>query len=215
MLVDMWMTPDPLTIDAATSVSKAAMLMVRHEVRRLPVVDRGRLVGIVSAGDVARAFPADLNPTSPAVSDDSVPRPVSAIMSRDLRTVPSGTAIEAAARVMRDHKIGAMPVMRGTDLVGILTESDVFRAFVEMNDVAAGRVRVTFDLAEDEDVTDTIGELCRAHGARVASIMSFHHRDRRTGDRKRLGVVRLQGGEAALLDALWGSHHRVLSVMHE
>ena len=219
MLVDMWMTPEPLTIEPTTSVSKAALLMLHHHVRHLPIVDGerdgARLVGIVSRGDVARAFPADLNPTSAAVSETSVPSPVSTIMTRNVGTIPSGTPIETAARVMRDRKIGAMPVMRGARLAGIVTESDVFRAFIEMNDVGAGQTRVTFDLDENEDVTDTVGALCRAHGARIATVLSFHHRDRRTGERKRLGVVRIQGGEAPLLDALWASHHRVLSVTHD
>lgn len=219
MLVDMWMTPDPITIEPTTSVAKAALVMAHRRVRHLAVVDHSRLdaplVGIVSAGDVARAFPPDLNPASGAVSETSVPQPVSGIMTRAVRTVASGTAIGAAACVMRAEKIGAMPVMRGAHLIGIVTESDVFHALVEMCDPTMGGIRVTFALAEDEDVTATLADLCHTHGASVTSILAFHHRDRATGEQQRLGVVRLQGGEDQLVDALWASRHRVLSVIHE
>jgi acetoin utilization protein AcuB len=218
MIVDMWMTHDPLGIDPATSVSAAALLMVHHGVRRLVVVDRShghaRLVGIVSAGDVARAFPPDLNPVSAAVSERSVPQPVAGIMARQVRTIATGTAIEEAARVLQVHKIGAVPVMSGERLVGIITEADVFRAFVEMSDTGTPGVRVTFELGEEDDVTTTMVAVCGAHGARIASVLSFHHEDARTGERRRLGVVRLAGAVApALLDAIWASRHRVLSVV--
>jgi CBS domain-containing protein len=70
MIVDMWMTGEPTTIGPKTTVAEAAVLMARGHVRRLlvvaPSVAEPRLVGIVSAGDVARAFPADVNPTPPS-----------------------------------------------------------------------------------------------------------------------------------------------------
>ena len=220
MIVDMWMTHDPFSIDPTTSVSEAALLMAHRHVRRLLVVDRrhgkARLIGIVSAADVARAFPPDLNPASAVVSEGAVPRPVTGIMAHNVRTIAAGAAIEEAARVMRAHKIGALPVMHGKRLAGIITESDIFRAFVEMSDAGASGVRVTFDLDEDEDLTATMVDLCRVHQARVLSILSFHHRDPHSGDRRRLGVVRLSGDvPSGLLDAISASRHRVLAVVRE
>jgi acetoin utilization protein AcuB len=218
MIVDMWMTHEPLTIAPTVSVSEAALLMAHHRVRRLVVVDPQQpgLAGIVSAGDVARAFPPDLNPTSAAVSEESVPAPVATIMARSPRTIPAGTPIEVAARVLRDHKIGALPVMQGTRLIGILTESDVFRAFVEMSDHETPGARITFALDEAADVAPTMVALCGAHGAPITSLFSFHHRDHRTGERRRLGVLRLAGTVSErLLDAIWKSGYRVLSVTRD
>ena len=220
MIVDMWMTHDPFSIDPTTSVSEAALLMAHRHVRRLLVVDRrhgkARLIGIVSAADVARAFPPDLNPASAVVSEGAVPRPVTGIMAHNVRTIAAGAAIEEAARVMRAHKIGALPVMHGKRLAGIITESDIFRAFVEMSDAGASGVRVTFDLDEDEDLTATMVDLCRVYQARVLGILSFHHRDPHSGDRRRLGVVRLSGDvPSGLLDAISASRHRVLAVVRE
>ncbi len=217
MLVEMWMSRDPITILPTASIAEAALLMVRHRVRRLMVTDReqadARVVGIVSAGDVGRAFPADLNPFSAAVTERSVPGPVAAIMTHAVHTIAADAPIEEAARLLRAHKIGALPVMRGTRLVGVVTESDVFRAFVEMSDAGRPGVRVTFELDEDEELLPTLVPLCDAHRTRVASVFSFHHRDARSGDLRRLGIVRLDGdAPQEFLDALWKSRHRVLAV---
>ena len=215
MNVDLWMTRNPLTIAPTCTISAAARLMARHRVRRLPVVDaEHRVIGIVSAADVARAFPPDLNPASVTVTDDSVPALVASVMSRRVKTVPAGAPMEAAARVLRTHKIGAVPVVRDARLVGIITESDLFRALVEMSDPSEPGVRITFELEEGEDVVATMLELCGASGARISSLFSLHHRDSRTGDRRRLGVMRITGDvPEAIVDAIWRSRHRVLSVI--
>jgi acetoin utilization protein AcuB len=220
MFVEMWMTPDPVTVAPTATVSEAALLMAHHRIRRLMVVEGGeaeaRLVGIVSAGDLARAFPPDLNPASAAVSERSVPAAVTTVMARDVWTVEAGTSLEAAARILQERKIGAVPVVRGPRLVGILTESDVFRACVEMSDPESHGVRVTFELGEDEDVVATMTEICRPYAVRMSAIVTFHHRARRSGERRRLGVVRLpRDVPDALLDDIWRSRHRVLAVIRE
>lgn len=219
MLVEMWMTHDPFTIAPTATVSEAALVMAHRRVRRLVVVDRGasgdvRVLGIVSAGDVARAFPPDLNPTSAAVSERSVPTPVGSIMAHAVQTVAPSATIEEAARLLHAHKIGALPVVSGSRLVGIITESDIFRALVEMSDPGEAGVRITFDLTEDEDVLAAMVAICNAHHVRIASLFSFHHRDARTGERRRLGVMRIAGHVPdALVDAIWSSRHRVLAVV--
>jgi len=218
MLVEMWMTRDPFTIAPTATVSEAALVMAHRRVRRLVVVAGGRadgrVVGIVSAGDVARAFPPDLNPASAAVSERSVATLVASIMTTSVVTVPPSAAIEEAARLLRERKIGALQVVSGHRLVGIVTESDLFRALVEMSDPSEPGVRITFELAEDEDALAAMLETCAAYPVRIGSVFSFHHRDARTGERRRLGVVRLAGEVPdALVDAIWRSRHRVLAVV--
>jgi len=217
MIVDMWMTADPMTISPDTSVSEAAAIMSRCHIRRLRVArsDTGgpRLVGIVSEGDIARAFPPDVNPNGVLVPADAAPQPVAEIMTRGVLTTTPDTPIEEAAHMMRTRKVGALPVVRGTQLAGIITESDVFRAFVECSGADRAGLRVTFELEDDEDVTATMVELYRKHGVRLTSLLAFHHSDRRSGQRRRLAVARLEGAASeALLDAIWKSGHRVLAV---
>jgi acetoin utilization protein AcuB len=216
MLVEMWMTRAPITIVPTTSISETALIMARRHIRRVVVVESpdGRVVGMVTASDVARAFPPDLNPASAAVTERSVPAPVATIMTRALHTIGAGTGIDEAARRMRREKIGALPVMRGSRLVGLITESDVFRALVEMSDPGTAGVRVTFELAEDEELVSTVAGLCADSALRIGSLFSFHHRDAADGPTRRLGVARLIGdAPAELVDGLWRSHHRVLAVV--
>jgi hypothetical protein len=103
--------------------------------------------------------------------------------------------------------------LRSSRLVGIITESDVFRAIVEMSDAATAGVRITFELAEDEELVSTVAGLCTDYALRIGSLFSFHHRDAHDGRTRRLGVARLiRDAPADLVDGLWGSHHRVLAV---
>jgi acetoin utilization protein AcuB len=218
MNVDMWMTTEPTTIGPYTTVAEAAVIMARGQVRRLLVVGPGaggpRLMGIVSERDVARAFPANVNPNAAFVPENVAPQPVTTVMARDLLTTTPETPIEEAAHVMRTRRVGALPVVRGDRLVGIITESDVFRAFVEISGAERAGLRVTFELIDDEDVAEAMLELCREHGLVLTSLLAFHHADRRSGERRRIAVARLEGAASdAVLDAIWKAHNRVLAVV--
>jgi acetoin utilization protein AcuB len=212
MLVSLWMTRDPESIAPATSISEASHLMSRRHVRRLPVTRPGdegpHLVGIVSAHDVARAYPADVNPFSADPRDRGLDRSVGEIMTRHPVTTSPEAPIEDVARTLRDRKIGALPVVRGTRLVGIITESDVFRAFLELTGARERSVRVTFDVTPDEDVFGEVAALALRHRMRVTSLLSMRHDDRR------LAVVRVVGSRGeAFVDDVWRAGHRVLSVL--
>ncbi len=134
MLVRERMTPNPVTIASDTPVPDALRLMRERGVRRLPVVDgRGQLVGIVSEKDLLNASP------SPATSLSIwelhyllAKLTVERVMTREVITVTEDTVIEDAARIMADKKIGGLPVMRGKTLVGIITETDLFKIFLAL-----------------------------------------------------------------------------------
>ena len=219
MIVGMWMTQDLITIALQASVSDAAVEMSRRHVRRLLVTDATtdgpRLLGIVTSHDVARAFPPDVNPCSALAGDARVSRPVSAVMARSVRTTTPDTPIEVAARILRAHKIGALPVVRGPRLVGLITESDIFQAFIEMTGAKARGVRITFDVSDDDTAIVRVVEMSARHGMHLASVLSLRHCDKQTGNEQRLAVVRLVGGTPAdLVAEIWTSGHRVLSVLH-
>jgi len=134
MLVGERMTRRPITVGEDVSVDEALQLMHSEHIRRLPVVDKnGRLVGIVSELDLLKVSP------SPATSLSiyEIPYLLSKIkmrdiMTRDVITVTEDTPLEEAARIMADNKIGGLPVMREDKLVGIITETDIFKIFLEM-----------------------------------------------------------------------------------
>ncbi len=145
MLVQDRMTTNPVTVTEDTSVDKALALMKEKQVRRFPVVNKhGKLVGIVSENDLLYASP------SPATSLSvyEIPYLLSKIKMRDLMTkkvftVAEDTPLEEAARIMADNKIGGMPVMRDDELIGIITETDMFKVFLEMLGAHEDTVRLT------------------------------------------------------------------------
>ena len=106
MLVEKWMTLNPITVDPRTTVSAAAVEMGRHKLRHILVAEvssAGKiLAGIISKYDIARAFPANFNPFSVEVSAKTVPTPVSAIMTRNVITVAAGCAIDVPRDLCRE-----------------------------------------------------------------------------------------------------------------
>lgn len=122
-----------LTVQPETPITKAHELMAHEKIHRAPVVKNGRLVGIVTENDILKAYPSSA--TSLAVWEITSlleKITVSDIMVKKVRTVEEDTAIEEAARIMVDNKISALPVMHGDELVGIITETDLFRIMLEM-----------------------------------------------------------------------------------
>src|SRR5260221_3141865 len=213
MIVRMWMTEDVATIEPHTLIVDAAALMARRGIRRLPVVEQRpkgpHLVGMVSATDIVRAFPADVNPFSVKVQDTpQAPVTAAEIMSRRVLTTPPETPIEEAAAVMRDENVGVLPVVREERLVGLITESDIFRAFANLLTSPGGGVRITFDMSRGEDVFGLIAQVALKRGVRVVSLISSQQ------DNRPVCVVRLTGaGVDKLLDDLWSSGHPVLNVL--
>jgi len=190
--------------------------MSRAHVRRLLVTEpsaRGELLrGIVSLHDLARAFPLDVNPLSLTATDrasTAAARTVDAIMTTAVRSVTPETPLEDAARLLLEHKIGALPVIRDRILGVIITESDIFKSFLELTGAAVPGVRVTFDIAADVDPLAVVVEIAQRHRMHVVSVLSM------STEGKRLAVVRVSGpGAERFVDDIWGSGHRVVSVLH-
>jgi acetoin utilization protein AcuB len=145
MLVGRRMSHDPKTIDQDCSVAEATERMQRERVRRYPVLNSaGKLIGIVSLDDLLRAGPSDV--TSLNVWEISyllAKVKVKDVMTKKVLTVTEDTPLEEAAKIMLDNKIGGLPVMRGDAVVGIITESDIFRVFTELLGSAQKGIRLT------------------------------------------------------------------------
>ena len=134
MLIREFMTPNPVTITPDTSVPDALRLMREKNVRRLPVLDgHGHLVGIVSHIDLVYASPSPATSLSMWEMHDLLAKlKVDKVMTRKVITVTEDTPIEEAARIMADNKIGGLPVLHDGKVVGIITETDLFKAFIEL-----------------------------------------------------------------------------------
>ena len=134
MLVRDRMTAKPLVVKPDLSVPDALALMKDKKVRRLPVLDaKDKLVGIVSDKDLLYASPSSSTSLSVWEINSLLGKlKVEKVMSKNVVTVSGDTPIEEAARIMADRKIGGLPVVEGGKLVGIITETDLFRAFVDL-----------------------------------------------------------------------------------
>lgn len=161
MLVSERMTHRVITIHPDLPIQEALNLMKKERVRRFPVVDAsGKMVGIVSEKDLLNASPSDVTSLSVweinyLISKITVER----VMTRDVVSVSEDTPLEEAARIMADNKIGSLPVLREGKLVGIITETDLFKIFLELLGAREAGVRLT------ALVSDVPGKLLELVGA--------------------------------------------------
>jgi acetoin utilization protein AcuB len=127
------MSRQVITVQPDTQITKAHKLMAQEKIQQLPVVKNGKLVGIVSERDIVKAYPSSVTTLSVWELTTLLEKiKVKDIMVREVRTVQEDSSIEEAARLMADYKIGSLPVLHGEELVGIITEADLFNIMLEM-----------------------------------------------------------------------------------
>ncbi len=163
MLVGERMSHPVITIRPDLPIIDALNLMKREKIRRAPVVRKGILVGIVSDKDLLNASPSPATTLSIWELNHLLSKiTVDKIMSKDVLTVTEDTPIEEAARMMVDNKIGGLPVIRDERIVGIITETDLFKIFLELMGAREFGVRVTALIQEEPGklakLTKTISE---------------------------------------------------------
>ena len=131
ILVREWMTAQPIVASPSTTLPEALQLMQTKNIRRLPICDKDKLVGIVTKGDLRGAQPSEATSLSIFELNYLVGRiTLGAIMTHDPVCVSPTATIYEAAQIMLRRKISGLPVMDDGQLVGIITESDIFRMVV-------------------------------------------------------------------------------------
>lgn len=159
MLVGERMTSNPTMVTRQATVGQALELIEQHRVCHLPVVDEEEnLVGIVSEKELLRARP-----------DAQVEQ----VMTAPVVTVTEYTALEEAARIMADHRISSLPVVRHGRVVGLITETDLFRIFLELLGAREHGVRLTMLVPEEKGMLATLtGEIARL-GGNILALSTF------------------------------------------
>jgi acetoin utilization protein AcuB len=172
MLVRKRMTPNPITVSPDTSVSDGMALMREKKVRRLPVLDsHGQLVGIVSDSDLLYASPSPATSLSVwEIHDLLYKLKIDKVMTRDVITVTEDTPLEEAARIMADRRIGGLPVMADKKLVGIITETDVFKAFVGQLGARRTGVRVSVSVPEAKGTMAKLANAIASVGGNIVGV---------------------------------------------
>jgi acetoin utilization protein AcuB len=183
MLVRERMSTQPVTIPADVTITKALQVMRQHEVRRLPVLDEeGNLVGIISEKDLLYASPSPATSLSIYEMHHLLSRlRVTELMTTDPITVSPDTPLEEAARTMADNKIGGLPVVDGGRLVGIITETDIFKVFLEMLGARDKGLRLTLQMPERKGEIARLATVIAQLGGNILALGSFLGDDPTTG----------------------------------
>jgi acetoin utilization protein AcuB len=171
MLVGERMSKPVITISPSMPITEALNLMKKEHIRRAPIVKDGKLFGIVSDKDLLNASPSPVTTLSIWEMNYLLSKvTVSEVMTSNVMTITEDTPIEQAARIMADNKIGGLPVMRDGHVVGIITETDLFKVFLELLGARESGVRVT---ALVEDKLGELALITEAIAAKKGNFISF------------------------------------------
>ena len=174
MLVKDWMTTDLVTIDQDESMDKAIRLMKERSIRKLPVMKKHKLVGIVTDRDIKRASASDattldIHELLYLISKIKVKN----IMTRDPVSVPPDFTVEETAEMLLKRKISGVPVVDSEEtLVGIITESDIFKVLISLTGVGKRGVQLAFRVEDRSGSIKEVADIIREYGGRMISILS-------------------------------------------
>jgi acetoin utilization protein AcuB len=175
MLVGQRMSKHPVVCSPDMPVDEALNFMRQEKVRRLPVIGKEReLLGIVSEKDLLYVSPSPATTLSVFEMHYLLSKiKVGDVMSKNVITVTEETPLEEAARIMADNKVGGLPVLRGATLVGIVTETDLFKVFLELLGAREAGCRVSAFVPEEKGVLAKLASAIAAKGGDFVSMGTF------------------------------------------
>lgn len=214
MMVRYWMTESPTTVTDRASLDNLLDLFHKQHIRRVPVVSNGKLCGIVSLSDLHRLISPKA--TRLAILPDKYKEKlshhqVSQIMTKEPLSCSPNDYIEDIADIMRRKKIGALPVVKNDEVVGIITESDIFNALIKISSGGKGSKRISFKIPIKERTHEFyhIMKLCEKYSVNILTLLSHPCEENTT----LLITLRISGENSRkLIQALWDSHHQILNV---
>jgi len=192
MFVAKRMTSNPKVIEPTATIADASETMRKNKIRRLPVVDKGRLVGIVTDRDLRSVSPSPATTLSIFELNYLLAKmQVKDIMHKDVVTINVGATIEEAALTMSNHHIAGLVVVDAVGAVaGIITESDIFNRFVEIMGLRDGKTRFTFSVTDQVGVLHEITQVFKDLNINISSLASYTTEDG-TGEL----VIRFNAGD--------------------
>jgi acetoin utilization protein AcuB len=206
VLVRHVMTSDPFTMSPNRTCHEALVEFRRRKIRRAPVVENGRLIGIISERDLLRVLPGTCGQASTLAGEDGIRIPVRNIMTTQVATLVPNDHLAQAAGLMLTKRIGGVPVVHEGRLKGIITESDVFRALYSILAPNAGSI-VIFEEPIDavQDNHDYV-RLCLKHNCRLNTFLRYPKPDGGT-----IYYFSFEGKQLdGLVQDLWAMANRVI-----
>ncbi len=160
MLVSEIMSRELVTISSDKRVSKALQLMQQRQIRHLPVMEGGRMVGWITSRDLREVLLASMLEKI-TVADVMIKAPIS---------VTADTGVEEAARLVQEHKIGGMPVLEGDRLVGVITMLDLIGAFLTLLSLLRTSSRLDLLLEDKPEVVEGAAKIIKKAGGKILNL---------------------------------------------
>jgi len=174
MLVQHWMTRDVISVEADTPFLEARLILKERQIRHLPVVESRRLIGVVTDRDLKEAAPSGASSLDVYEMNYLLLKMrVRDLIKREPITIRPTEAVEKAALLMHDHKIGCLPVVDEAGvLVGMITETDLLGVMVEILGYKEQGTRIAFEVPDSPEATQTLVHLLRGLGLDLRSLVT-------------------------------------------
>ena len=174
MYVKSRMTKDPYTITANASITDAVALMREKNLKRVPVVDGDKVVGILTQSDIQKVSPTKATSLSIFEINYLLSKLiVKDAMTKNIITIESDSLLEEAAVIMRQNRIGTLPVVENSKLVGIITESDIFDAFIDLLGFKDVGSRITVEAKDAPGSMAEIAEIYKSFDVNITHIAVY------------------------------------------
>jgi acetoin utilization protein AcuB len=213
MFVHFWMAKSPIVATEEMNLEEALYLMQRHKIRRMPVVrDENDLCGIIAISDIY-PFVGPHAMTKALLSEEVTEQlrnvSVASVMNKSPITCSRNATIDAIGVIMRREKIGAVPVLEGTKVVGIITESDILGALSNIAQIGSDSKRIFFRIPVMEKINTfyKIVSLCEQNELEILTILIHPIPE----EHSHLVMLRVRGKKVPeFIDMLWRHHYEVL-----
>jgi len=212
MFVKLWMKKEVITILPDATITEACSLMDEYRIRRIPVINlENQLLGIISKEDLKKALPAavdaSLDETTRALANQVK---IDTFMTQTPITVSPIDTLEKVATIMRQHKVGGIPVIENELLVGIITESDIFDAFVEVLGGSNKDTRIEFSIPHDNSSIYKVFDVLAEYDTQLNNIVICNNHSVKT---KTVTLRFTSENTQELIDDLWKAGCKISSII--
>ncbi|MGD9503436.1 MAG: CBS and ACT domain-containing protein [Syntrophobacteraceae bacterium] len=176
MLVKNWMSKNVVTIDVNSSMQDAINLMKENEIRMLPVMKKGQLVGIITDGDIKKASASDATTLDVHELLYLLSKvKISSIMTKNPITVPPDCTVEEAAELFVNRRISTLPVVDDNGaVIGVITQDDLFKVLITLTGLKKRGFQFAFQIEDKPGRTPELTNIIRAYGGRLVSILTSY-----------------------------------------
>ncbi len=180
MYVQQFMTSQVFTVTPSESIFNAMNLMQTKKINRLPVISGGKLVGIVTDGDLRAASASPATTLSKFEMNELLSKIcIKDVAVKKVVTCTPDAMIEDAALIMRENKVGALPVMENDKLVGIITHNNILDAFLDIMGARSPGKRIVIEVRDEMGIINEVTSVTKELELDITSLAVYHLSNRK------------------------------------